>query len=194
MVRRPDRDPHRRRQAVPGHRRGPCLATAARLRDQRASRLGGRQGGAVHGRRRARRPRRRRRVPHRQRRRIHRRRSSPRPADTLGVTQSMGRVGSALDNAAAESCELDPRARAALPATLRHQGPGPPRGRRVHRRLQPSAPPQQLRDAPAGRLRTDPRRPTGTGRLTTINNPPRLRGKPRIDFSSFGDRVVECFG
>ena len=63
--------------------------------------------------------------------------------------------------------QLDPRARAAVPPTLRHQGPGPPRGRPVHRRLQPPAPAQQLRHAPTGRLRGSARpasRRSGDGR------------------------------
>ena len=103
LVRRPHRDPHRRGQALPGHRRGPGLAAAARLRDQRASRLGGRQGGAVHGRRRARRRRRRGRSSTPTKAASTSATCSPRPAERSGVTQSMGRVGSALDNAAAES-------------------------------------------------------------------------------------------
>jgi hypothetical protein len=81
----------------------------------------------------------------------------------LGVTQSMGRVGSALDNAAAESGN----------STLEHEllsavgsppGPGAPRGRPVHRRLQPPPPAQHLRDGPpvamsSYSLTEPPRRP-----------------------------------
>ncbi len=79
--------------------------------------------------------------------------------EALGVVQSMGRVGSALDNAAAESLQLDPRMGAVVAPALRHQGPGPSRGRRVHRPLQPSASPQLSRDAGTHRLRGRPRRP-----------------------------------
>ena len=39
LVRRPDRDPHRRGQALPGHRAGPRLAAAPRLRPVGTSRL-----------------------------------------------------------------------------------------------------------------------------------------------------------
>ena len=73
LVRGPDRDPHRRGQALPGHRAGPRVPAAAGLRHGRASRLGAGQGGAVHGRRGARRRRRRRDLPHRQGRRVRRR-------------------------------------------------------------------------------------------------------------------------
>ncbi len=81
----------------------------------------------------------------------------------LGVTQSMGRVGSALDNAAAESFNSTLEHELLSRRPLRHQGPGPPRGRPVHRRLQPPAPAQQLRDAPTGRLRAGSRPTTCRG-------------------------------
>jgi putative transposase len=79
--------------------------------------------------------------------------------NTLGVTQSMGRVGLRTRQRGRREFQLDPRARAALTAALRHQRPGPPRGRPVHRRVQPPAPAQQLRDDAARRLRTGPRQP-----------------------------------
>jgi transposase InsO family protein len=65
--------------------------------------------------------------------------------DSLGVTQSMGRVGSALDNAGGGELQLDSRARAALPQALRHQKSRPAVKLPVHRRLQPPPPAQQLR-------------------------------------------------
>ena len=49
----------------------------------------------------------------------------------LGIRQSMGRAGCALDNAAAESFLLDPATRTALEAPLRHPRPSPPRRRRL---------------------------------------------------------------
>ena len=70
----------------------------------------------------------------------------------------MGRVGSALDNAAAESFNSTLEHELLSRRRFAHQGPGPPGGRRVHRRLQPSAPSQLLRDAPTRRLRRRPRR------------------------------------
>ncbi len=142
----PDRDPHRRGEALPGDRAGPrsrrlpgfalgehhdsalakaalCMAAAVR---------GGEVAGVV----------------------FHTDKGGEYVGDlfaracaALRVTQSMGRVGSALDNAAAESFNSTLEWEL-LPPALRHQGPGPPRGRPVHRRLQPPAPPQQLRDAP----------------------------------------------
>src|ERR671919_2270580 len=71
--------------------------------------------------------------------------------------------------------QLDPRARVALAPAVRDQGPGPPAGRPVRRRLQPPATPQQLRDARPCRLRTRPCRassrsgPTGPGRVKTAS-------------------------
>ena len=66
--------------------------------------------------------------------------------------------------------QLDPRVGTVVPANLRHQRPGPPSGRGVHRQLQPSPASQQLRDASTSRLRTSPRsqsrrtsRPGGSG-------------------------------
>ena len=53
----------------------------------------------------------------------------------LGVTQSMGRVGCALDNAAAESFFSTAPARADIEAALAHTGPRPPRHRRLDRHL-----------------------------------------------------------
>lgn len=59
-------------QALPGHGAGPRVSPPTGLRDERAPRLGRREGGAVHGRRGARRRRRRRDLPHRQGRRVRR--------------------------------------------------------------------------------------------------------------------------
>ena len=157
LVWRPDRDPHRRGQALPGHRRGPRLAAAARLRDQRASRLGAW-------------PRRRCAWPLRcaaatsPGSMFHSDKGGEYVGElfaaacrALGVTQSMGRVGSALDNAAAESWnstlehELLSRRHFATKDQARRAG------RPVHRRLQPAAPPLELRDAPTRRLRSSAR-------------------------------------
>ena len=72
----------------------------------------------------------------------------------MGVRQSMGRPGSALDNAVIESwhstLEFELR-------SLRHfttQGPGPGRGRGVDRRLQPEPATLRARHALPDRLRT----------------------------------------
>ena len=81
----------------------------------------------------------------------------------LGVTQSMGRVGSALDNAAAESFnstlewELLSRRHFATKDQARREVA------RFIDRLQPPAAPQHLRDARPGRLRTSSRRTSPTG-------------------------------
>ena len=53
--------------------------------------------------------------------------------------------------------QLDSRARAVVPPPLRHQRTGAPRGRRVHRPLQPPSPSQHLRDEATRRVRTDSR-------------------------------------
>src|SRR6266699_5577504 len=68
--------------------------------------------------------------------------------------------------------QLDPRTRTALTPPVRYQDRRTPRGRTVHRRVQPPTPAQQLRDDAARRLRGAARRaspehdPTGAGRLT----------------------------
>ena len=83
-----------------------------------------------------------------------------------GPVDGPGRVG--IGQRCCGEFQLDPRVRVVVASALRHQGPGPQRGRRVHRHLQPPAPPQQLRDETPRRLRTDPRRqsrPTGPGSM-----------------------------
>ena len=62
----------------------------------------------------------------------------------LDVTQSIGRVGSALDDAAAESFNSTLEWELLLTPPARDQGAGAPRGRRVHRPLQLAAPSQLL--------------------------------------------------
>ena len=57
-----------------------------------------------------------------------------------------------LDNAAGRELQLDSRARAVVPPPLRHQRTGAPRGRRVHRPLQPPSPSQHLRDEATRRV------------------------------------------
>lgn len=103
--------------------------------------------------------------------------------ESLGVTRSMSRIGSALDNARGRVVQLDSRVGAVVAADLRDQRPSPPRDRGVHRQLQPPAPAFQLRDAGAGCLRTSPRgpgrpksRPGGSG---LKHRPSDRRTRPR---------------
>ncbi len=95
----------------------------------------------------------------------------------LGAIQSMGRVGSAsARQRGGRKLQLHPRARAALPPAVRHQGPSPSRGCRLHRRLQPSAPSQLGRDDGPGRLRAGarrtrcPTRPRGGGSMNPVRD------------------------
>ena len=134
-----------------------------------ASRRGVGQSGAVYGRRSTRRGHSGRDLPHRQRRRVHRRHLRQ---DLSGVgggpVDGEGRIGTGQ-----RSCgkfQLHPRVGAAVAPALRHQSPGPPRGRRVHRPLQPPTPAQQLRDEAPRRLRTDPRRPSRSSRTEQHDN------------------------
>lgn len=72
----------------------------------------------------------------------------------LGVTQAMGRVACALDNAAAEAVNSILEDRVRLPARLSHPGAGPPRRRTLDRRLLQHPPPTRLvRWLQPGRLR-----------------------------------------
>ena len=72
----------------------------------------------------------------------------------VGIKQSMGRVGSALDNAVIESWHSTVEFELRRPRALRHQGPGPPAGRGLDRGVQPRPAPLLARDAVPGRLRT----------------------------------------
>jgi putative transposase len=74
-----------------------------------------------------------------------------------GVTQSMGRTGSALDNAVAEAFILDAGVRAAARQSLRHPGAGPPGVGGLDRRVQHRAAAFHRRHAVPGRLRARPR-------------------------------------
>ena len=110
-------------------------------------------------------------LPHRQGRRVRRRPLRPGLRRARGdPVDGPGRLGAGQRRRG--ELQLDPRARAPLPPALRHQGPGPPRGRPVHRRLQPPAPAQQLRDArhrspTSSSSPSEPpeRGPTGPGRV-----------------------------
>ena len=83
---------------------------------------------------------------------------------TLSITQSMGRVGSCFDNAAAESFFSTVEWELFRKKTLQHQAGRPPRGRPLHRLVQPDPPAQLVRDEATGRVRGDPRRPSGRNR------------------------------
>ena len=87
----------------------------------------------------------------------------------LKITQSMGRVGCALDNAARRVVLLDPPTRADITPLLAHPRPGPPRHRRLDRHLvqQKTAPLHQQHDQP-NRLRTSQR---------SLNQPSTIRGE-----------------
>jgi hypothetical protein len=61
--------------------------------------------------------------------------------DRLDITQSMGRPGSALDNAVIEVLALHPRVRAAARRELPDHNRGPPEGGGIDPRLQPGQPP-----------------------------------------------------
>lgn len=86
--------------------------------------------------------------------------------DKLGIRQSMGRVGSCFDNAAAESFFSTLESRGPVPAPLRHQGRSPHRGLGlVPPVLQPHTSAQLGGDAGTGGVRTRrcPARPGTTG-------------------------------
>ena len=103
----------------------------------------------------------------------------------LGIKQSMGRVGSALDNAVIESWHSHAGVRAAPPRALRHQGPGPRPGRGLDRRVQPR--PETLalsacaaRSTTSSRCATQAshRRPRGRGMIPAPASPRAWR-RPR---------------
>lgn len=89
----------------------------------------------------------------------------------------MGRTGSRLDNAAAESTFSTSSTRCARAAISRREGGPGPTIRELDRRvLQPRSPSQPCQDDVAHRLRE--RLPVGgRGRMT---NPPRFGGKPKL--------------
>ena len=81
--------------------------------------------------------------------------------ERFGITQSMGRVGSALDNAASESFFSTLEFECLRKHHFADQGPGPPGSGQLDRRLlQPSASPQLLRGALTPRPRAPARRPS----------------------------------
>ena len=91
----------------------------------------------------------------------------------LGVVQSMGRVGSALDNAAAESF-FSTREHELLPPPVRHPGRSPPGRRQLDRRLlQPDQATLHHRNAITHRLRACRHRRNDGSMIS----PPRFRGK-----------------
>ena len=162
VVRGPDRDPHRRSQTISGDCRRPGLAAPWRASPSvsittrrwpkprcvwRATVRGGNISGVIF---------------HSDKGGEYCGDSFAETCEALGVIQSMGRVGSALDNAAAEFLQLDPGVGTALTPALRHQSPSPPTGRPIHRLLQPSTPPQQLAKCC---------RPSSTNRSSPIAKP-----------------------
>ena len=143
VVRRRHRDRHRRGQAVPGQRAGHGLAAHRRVRPRRAPRR--RPGLRARWRWRSRSAAARTAVAgvhpaHRPGQRVHREHRSGPPASRLGITQSMGRAGSALDNAVIESWhstlefELRRLEHFTTKAQARRQG------RRLDRGVQPRPP------------------------------------------------------
>ena len=93
LVRRHDRDRHRRGQALPRHRHRPVLPPDARLRHGRPPRRRPGRRGVAHGRGHPRRRRRRRDLPQRPRQRIHLAPTSPGPAPAGGApVDGPGRV------------------------------------------------------------------------------------------------------
>ncbi|WP_319462629.1 hypothetical protein [Micromonospora sp. RTP1Z1] len=93
----------------------------------------------------------------------------------LGVLQSMGRVGCALDNAAAEAFNSTIKVEYIHRQRFRTRAGSPHQDRHLDRRfLQRPQAPQRLRRHVTGRLRTLHRRsPPGPG---SLNNPPRFQG------------------
>ncbi|WTD61941.1 integrase core domain-containing protein [Micromonospora sp. NBC_01638] len=102
-MRRHHRGRHRRGQALPRHGDRPVLPPAARLRHERPPRHRPDHGDPEHGRRDPRRHRRRSDLPQRPRVDEYTAADYAKACKRLGVLQSMGRVGCALDNAAAEA-------------------------------------------------------------------------------------------
>jgi hypothetical protein len=100
-----------------------------------------------------------------------------------------------------DSAVTAPGGRAAGTATeagidrqVRHQGPGPPGGRPVHRRLQPPAPAQQLPDAAAGRLRGSARRASRSSgpRKPSRMKPASQTAVGRLDPTRWHQGAGEC--
>ena len=91
-----------------------------------------------------------------------------------GVTQSMGRTGSALDNAVAERFHSTLEFELLRGGALRHSSQGAGSGRRLPGGVQLGASALHLRDAFPGRLRAHP----GRGGGMTIGCAARLRGRP----------------
>ena len=73
------------------------------------------------------------------------------------ISQSMGRAGSCFERRGGVVL-LHRRVGVVAPHTIGHQVGRPPRGRLVHRLVQPGAPTQLMRDEVTNRLRGDPRR------------------------------------
>jgi len=92
--------------------------------------------------------------------------------DRLDITQSMGRPGSAVDNAVIEVLALHPRVRAAARRELPDHNRGPPGGGGMDRRLQPGPPPLLDRHDLPDRVRAQPR--PGSRRMTRLRS--RSRG------------------
>jgi putative transposase len=114
----------------------------------------------------------------------------------LGVTRSMGRVGSCFD-CRSRILQLDARVRAAQPPSLCDQGRREKSCRRVHRPLPHDAAAQLVRNEVTSRLRGDPRatssrhgqrgasgmnRPPGSPtRPATVSSGPRVRVSARLN-------------
>ena len=94
--------------------------------------------------------------------------------ERLGIAQSMGRPGSALDNAVIESWHSTLEFELRSLRKLHHQGRPQVSGRRVDRGLQPGPPALRARDAQPGGLRAVA---GGKGRRVTAAGPLRGPGK-----------------